>query len=125
MEINTKSKFRKAEAAISTEEIESLLNVVKESAQAVAEAVKDQELTPQDGKTTLAQKAPVVAAVASRKFYAIEKNKTTQKYDVVEAIEGPNGIQRTQVVESHINLAVAIAKLSETISRLCLIKKEF
>ena len=122
MDVNTKSKFRRASASLSENEINDLLNVVKESAEAVAEAVKDNELIPQAEKSI-----PCVEPVkaTSRKFYAIEKNKITGKYDVVEAIEQDGVIKRSQVIESHNNVAVTIAKLSEAISRLCLIKKDF
>lgn len=124
MNIDTKSKFRKSSASLSETEIQDLLSVVKESAEAVAEAAKDLELTPQDGKTTLAQNTPVVEAPkASRKFYAIERN--NGKFDVVEAVEQDGVINRSRIVFSHNSLEVAIAKMSETISRLCMIKKEF
>ena len=69
MDVNTKSKFRKGSAALSENEINDLLNVVKESAEAVAEAVKDTEQV-----TPIALPKQVNNVVSSRKFYAIEKN---------------------------------------------------
>lgn len=124
MDINTKSKYRRGSSALSENEINDLLNVVKESAEAVAEAAKDLERTSQDSKATLAQNTPVVETPkAFRKFYAIERN--SGKFDVVEAIEQDGVIKRSRVVFSHNSLEVAIAKMSETISRLCMIKKEF
>lgn len=123
MDVNTKSKFRRGQAALSENEINDLINVVKESAEAVAEATKDNKpTTPLDKPASTIQPTKTTT---SRKFYAIEKNRTTGKYDVVEAVEQDGVIKRTGVVGSHDNVAVSIARLNEAVSRLCLIKKDF
>jgi 4-diphosphocytidyl-2C-methyl-D-erythritol kinase len=120
MEINTKSKFRRGQATLSENEINDLLNVVKESTEAVTEAVK--EVPQAEEKSTPILQASIPTA---RRFYAIEKNRETNKYDVVEALEENGKLARNAVVFSHNTLEVAIAKLTETVSRLTLIKKQY